>query len=326
MRAMILAAGLGTRLGPLTDECAKPALPVLDDPVILGLVRMLAAQGVERIVVNTHAHPESVRQALRDAPVPIEFSHESVLRGSGGGIQAARARLGSGGAFLVLNGDMRIDLDVHGLVRTHERLGVAATLLLRDDPRKDRYGTLGFDGGGRVCRITDLVVVTPEAGNGLFTGVHVLEPRIFDRMPTTIPFDIVRDVYVPMLEREEPLGAAVHLAAARWGPLGTPEELLDANLAALRERLPAGDVPEEALHIEEGARIHGDLLGPVWIGRGAVLEAEACVGPDVVLGAGCRVERGARVERAVVLPRARVPGDVRLRDAIVGVKGTWNRA
>jgi NDP-sugar pyrophosphorylase family protein len=321
---MILAAGLGTRMRPLTDDLAKPALPVLDEPLVLGLVRSLTDQGIERIVINTHAHADTVRDALRTSPTEIVFSHETVLRGSGGGIQAARSWLDTGEPFVVLNGDMRIDLDLSPLIRAHERARGPATVLLRDDPRKALYGTLGYDDRERVCRITDLVEASPETGSGLFAGVHLFEPAIFDRMPAATTFDIVRDVYVDMIRDGKPIGAALHPPRARWSPIGTPQELLDENLSVLRESLGKGE-DDEAIHVGRGARVDGDLVGPVWVGPDVIVGTEAHVGPEVILGRGSRIGSDARLERTVVLPGASISRDARVQDAIVTPGGTWTR-
>jgi NDP-sugar pyrophosphorylase family protein len=150
---MILAAGLGTRMAPLARDVAKPALPVLDVPVIARLARTLAAQGVDRLVINTHAHPESLRRALEGAAkLPIDWVHEPDLRGSGGGVRGARALLERGGAFLVLNGDMCLDLDVTALVARHRARGAVLTLVLREDARQREFGTIGYDAEGDVRR------------------------------------------------------------------------------------------------------------------------------------------------------------------------------
>ena len=316
---MILAAGLGTRMHPLTTHIAKPVLPIVDEPIVLGLVRALATQGVDRIVINTHAHAESVRAALRDPPTTVLFSHEPALRGSGGGIQAARDWLDIGEPFLVVNGDMRVELDLPALLRVHREVGGAATVLLRDDPRKEIYGTLGYDHEARICRITTLAKRARERGSGLFAGVHVFEPDIFARMPSRTTFDIVQDVYVPMVQEGVPIGAALQAGGARWSPLGTPAEFLEANLETLHER-QGGRV-----QVEGGRALEGELTGPAWIGPEAIIERDAHVGPDVVIGARAEVKRGAHVERAVVLPGARVPKDARVRDAVVSQGGVWTR-
>jgi NDP-sugar pyrophosphorylase family protein len=321
MRAMILAAGLGTRAGSLTADRAKPTLTVLDEPVVLGLARRLAAQGVRELVVNTHAHPETVRDALRDAPLAISFSHEPVLRGTGGAILAARDSLEGDGPFLVINGDMLLDLDVAALVEAHRGHRAVATLLLRNDPRAERFGTLGYDRGGRVTRVTDLISVAPEEGRGLFAGVHVLEPGIYDHMPRELKFDIVQDVYIPLLRRGERLGTLLHPATARWWPIGTPADLLQANLGALSEQTGAGEEPSAKVRAAPSARVRGEIIGPAWVGANAEIHSGARVGPFAIVGARACIEAEARLERVLVLSDARVERGAVVHDAVVGLGG-----
>jgi NDP-sugar pyrophosphorylase family protein len=296
---MLLAAGLGTRMRPLTAGRPKPALPVLDRPMLLILIEHLAEQGVDEVVVNTHAHPEQLRAALRPSPIPVAYSREPRLLGSGGGIRVARELLGDA-PFLVVNGDMLIELDVAGLLEAHRRSGALATLALRDDPRKANFGTIGIR-DGYVARITELFDQGSEQGCGLFVGVHAMEPEIFDRMPQLDQFESLRDVYVPMLERGEPIGTWLQDPAASWTPIGTPRELLDANLDA-------------------AARESGNA---VWIGPGAQVPSSAQLGPRAVIGAGARVPAGAVVRDALLLPEARPPSGARLERAIAWETEVW---
>jgi NDP-sugar pyrophosphorylase family protein len=322
---MLLAAGLGTRMAPLADRVAKAALPVLDEPVVLGLARMLAAQGVEEIVVNAHSHPQSLRQALRDSPVPVVFSNEPTLRGTGGGILGARRWLEGPDSFVALNADMVLDLDLPGLLRAHREAGALATLLLRDDPRKSRFGELGYNSRGLLCRVTDRALVGEETGTGLFTGVQVLEGGIFGWMPDRSNFDLVADVYVPLLKRQLKIRCCLQDLRARWWPVGTPQELLQANLGALEQRLASHGSGDRSVHAAPGARLRGEVLGPAWIGHAAEVKRGARVGPWVILGGGSRVERGSRLERTLVLPGAVVPENTVLREAIIGMEDTWKR-
>ena len=322
MRAMILAAGLGTRMAPLSLRRPKNALPVLDEPLLLRLVRDLAAQGVERAVVNAHAHPEQVREALSKAPIPVQISHEPELLGSGGGIRQARSFLDGPAPFLVLNADMCVDLDLPQLLETHARLGAIATLVLRDEARKHDFGTIGYAAGARVSRITDLARVGPEIGSGLFAGIQVVEPEVFALMPEHGPFDSMADLYAPMLRRGDPLCVWLQPCEARWWPVGTPRELLDANLRALAEALPDSG----ALHVAEDARIDGELEGPAWIGPGAYIAAGAHAGPNVVIGAGATLAQDSRARDALLLPGAAPPAGSRLRRAIAFDEEVWRDA
>jgi NDP-sugar pyrophosphorylase family protein len=312
---MILAAGRGERMAPVSQSIAKPALPLLDEPLVLRLARQLAAAGVERLVVNAHAHAETLRAALRDAPLPVEISFEPELLGSGGGIAAARAQLDGTAPFLVLNGDMVVDLDVPALLDVHRRSRAPVTLALRDDIRREQFGSIGYDSGGWVRRITSRVDLGGEVGCGLFIGVHVIEPRMFSRMPRGA-FEIVPELYVPALCDGEHIATWLQPGAARWWPVGSPGELLDANLQALDE-IGAG-----ARCVDPTARVEGDVEPPVWIGAGAVVERSATAGPRAVVGRGARLPRGALLRDALVLPGKRAPART-LRRAVVHADEAW---
>lgn len=297
---MILAAGVGARMQPLTAKRPKPALPLLDRPILRLLVEQLAAQGVREVIVNAHAHPGQLRAALESAPVPVHYSLEPALLGSGGGIRAARDLLQDSQPFLVVNGDMVLDLDVAALLEAHRQSGALATLALRDDPRKADFGTIGVR-DGYVTRITELCNQGSEEGCGLFIGVHAMEPGIFERMPQVERFESLQDIYVPILQRGEPIGAWLQEPAAEWTPVGTPRELLDANLAA------AGRTNPEA----------------VWIGEGAQLPDSARIGPRAVIGAGARVPAHAVVRDALLLPGAQPPDGAALEHAIAYDSEVW---
>ena len=300
MKAMILAAGIGQRMQPLTRDWPKPALPVLDRPLVRLLVEQLAAQGVGEVVVNSHAHPDALRAALESSPIPVHWSAEPELLGSGGGIRAARSWLETD-TFLVVNGDMLLDLDVAGLLDAHRASGACATLALREDPRQDDFGTIGVcsrDSGTHVSRITELIDQGGEQGCGLFIGVHAMEPEIFERMPDAREFESLRDVYVPMLRDGEAIGAWFQDPVAHWTPVGTPRELLDANLAALGSE-------------------------PVWLGAGVEIAESAQVGPRAVIGAGVRVPESAQLCETLVLPGAKLVPGARLERAIAWDTEVW---
>ncbi len=318
---MVLAAGLGTRMAPLARDCAKPALPVLDVPVIARLVRALAAGGVERAIINTHAHPESLHAALRDSPLPIDWLREPVPRGSGGGILGARDLLGDDAPFLVVNGDMCLELDFAALVARHRESRALATLALRDDSRKRDFGSIGYDRDGHVCRITDRIELESEKASGLFIGVQVMSPAIFARMPSRDAFEIIPEVYVPALRAGASIATWIQPGGAAWWPVGTPRELLDANLEAL-----AYEAAAESPRVAASARVAGEVVGPAWIGEEAEIEAGARVGPHSVVSRGAVIRANARLERALALPGSEVAPGESLERAIAYGREVWRDA
>lgn len=321
---MILAAGLGTRMRPLSPRWAKPSLPVLDEPLLLRMVRGLAEQGVETVVVNTHAQRAQIRDALKEAPVRVVISSEPELRGSGGGILHARELLEGEDPFFVLNGDMCLDLDLRSLREAHLASGAVATLALRRDSRGAEFGTIGYSADRFVRRVTEVLDLGAEDGCGLFTGLHAMGAGAFDQMPDRACFDIVRHVYVPLLQAGQKLGAWIQPTAASWWPVGCPRELLNANLEALRLRAAAAG--DARLIVHPDARVEGELTAPVFIGAGAQVSSGARVGPHAVVGAGAQLPDGSRARESLLLPGARLSASDDLVRAIAFDGEVWRDA
>lgn len=236
-RGMILAAGLGTRMRPLTDTLPKPLVPVLGRPLIDYAFRTLEAAGIREIVVNLHHLGEQVREYVGDGSrwgVGVAFSPEPVLQGSGGGLREARPLLGEG-TFVALNADTIAGVDLGPLLAEHRARTAAATMVLRKDAAMERYGVIRIAADGSIRRF-----LANEAPGGegtgtegfMFTGVQILEPRVFDYMVEG-PFSVTEVTYPRMLAAGERLYGGVF--AGPWLTVGTPAELQHAE-SELRRR------------------------------------------------------------------------------------------
>jgi len=277
---MILAAGLGTRLRPLTEDRAKALVPVGDRPALAHVLDRLHAAGISRAVVNAHHHVEQLRAfALGQVGVDVALSEEADLLGTAGGIAHARSLLGEGDVLL-WNADILADVDVPGLLAAHRD---AATLLVR--PLERGQGSVGFDETGRVVRLRKESFAV-EARGGQFLGIHVLGQALRARLPAR--GGLIEDVYLPALARGEVLRA--HLFEGLWHDIGTMESYLDANMAWLAAR-----------GLER------------WIGAGARV-ADGVVLERVVVGAGASVTGRGALRRCVVWPGANAvaPGEGRV--------------
>jgi len=215
MRAMILAAGFGTRLRPLTNTVPKALVPVAGRPLIEYNLLLLKAYGIEEVVINLHHLGGKIRETLGDGSaygLRIMYSPEDPILESGGGIKKAQPFL-DGGTFLVLNCDTIIDIDLSALITAHRQTQSVATLVLRSDPKAASYGLLETDPGNRLRRIRGEpaeVEVKETLSQYMFTGCQVLEPRVFDFMPAVKPFSTTRETYVSMLRADEPLYCFIH--------------------------------------------------------------------------------------------------------------------
>ena len=227
---MVLAAGLGTRLRPLTDRVPKPLVEVGGRSMIEYPLRMLAAAGVEEVVVNVHHLADQVRAALGDGSrygLRILYSPENPILDTGGAIARARPLLGEE-PFVLANCDTLLDLDLGSVWRLHCERSALATLVVRADADAGRYGALELDASARVRRFlgrpSDVEGVLVQR---MFCGVHVISPEVFARLPATEVFSITRDVYLPLVEAGEPVYGFDH--AGYWRDLGTLQSVAKAH-------------------------------------------------------------------------------------------------
>jgi NDP-sugar pyrophosphorylase family protein len=292
---MILAAGLGTRLAPLSELRPKPVMPVRGIPLIAYALAWLAHHGVREVIVNLHPMPGLVRAAAeRWAPpgLALHFSDEPAPLGTGGGIRRAVSFLRESDPSLVMAGDMILDLDLAPLAELHRAEGHAATLVLRRDPRAARFGTIGSDGAGRVRRIASRFDLGGERESGVYLSVNLFAAKLLDTLPARDAFGHLDEWLAPRLRAgaHDVRGALLEPSACAWEPVGTPAEYLAANLAPLR--LGYFDPDERAR--AAGVRIEG----------------------DVVIGTGARIGTGAVLSRCVVWDGEVVPEGCRARDAV----------
>ncbi len=213
MRAMILAAGFGTRLQPLTHTMPKALVPVAGRPLIEYALLFLRAHGVTEVVINLHHLGEKIRAALGDGSLyslRIFYSVEEQILETGGGIKNAQPLL-DGETFLVVNCDTILDVDLSEALRFHQQRQAAATLVLRPDPDAASYGLVETDVQGRIRRLRGQPANVNEPLSAfMFTGLQILEPRVFDFMPEGKPFSTTRETYPRMITKGAPIYSFVH--------------------------------------------------------------------------------------------------------------------
>jgi NDP-sugar pyrophosphorylase family protein len=287
MKAMILAAGFGTRLWPLTIGRTKPALPFLNRPLIAYTIDYLKRHGVEDLIVNLHHEPDSVREQIGDGSdygVRIDYSiEEPEILGTSGALDHVRDQLDKE-TFVVINGKIITDIDLGAAIATHRERQALATLVLLPNHRRERFSDVRITDDHRISEFAGF----PESDNPqsqspnpqsplMFTGIHIVEPGIFDYIPRKVFSDSVRDVYPKAMADGKIIAAHVADGASSWRELSTIERYLAVSLEFLRRE-----------------------------------------GRDSIMDEGCEIESGATVERSVLWKRARVESKARLTECVVG--------
>lgn len=239
MKAMLLAAGLGTRLRPLTDITPKPLLPVAGQPILMWNLLLLKRHGITDVIINLHHLGEQIVQTLGDGSrfgLRVAYSHEPTLMGTGGGIKQAAPFL-KDGSFLVLNGDTLSACDLTSLIAAHRAGGAPVTLVLREDPEAARWGPVTVDADSRILQINGAPLLRDPSKSlpppCMFAGIHMLESEVLDAIPPG-PGSII-DVYLGLLRQNHMLRG--YRMSGYWSDVGTPERYAEAQQDALAGRL-----------------------------------------------------------------------------------------
>jgi NDP-sugar pyrophosphorylase family protein len=314
MKAMILAAGFGTRLFPLTIDRTKPAIPFLGKPLVGYVAEYVAQFGFKEFIVNLHHQPDSVRQALgegSDFGVHITYTvEEPNILGTAGALDNAKHLL-QDEPFLIVNGKIISDIDIAAAVETHKRSGALATMVLKPNVKREKFTIVETEDGfvkgfGEMARPlteeeirdTEHEIVTPL----MFTGIHILDPRVFDYIPPGVYSDIVPQVYRPALEKGDKIAA--HVSEGNWYELSTIPRYLDISLAMMKDQ----DVFAGAnCEIASSASVRDSVIwDDVTIGDDVQLY-RTIIADDVVIPAGEHYENAAIVRAEMVRSCEEIP-------------------
>lgn len=318
MKAMILAAGLGTRLRPLTLECAKPAVTVCGKPLILRTVERLNQQGISSFRLNLSWLPSTVRSVFEQpdsSGFDVTFSHEPIILGTAGGLKTNQDFLESD-TFLMVNGDILFDFRLDEAINFHRRTNALATLILMRQTPPFQYTPVRMD---KYSKITSFAhngaSREPTAEIYVFTGIHILEPGIFQYIESGVFFEIISQAYKSALgNREKILGFPVE---GYWNDLGNPARYLEAVKDALSGRL--GSLPIEAW-ISPKASVHVSAqLSNVTLDSGSIVES-GCIIENSIIWENSIIRKGSVVKNCIVGKGTEIRGNH--FDEVITVNGS----
>jgi mannose-1-phosphate guanylyltransferase len=323
MRAMVLAAGLGTRLRPLTYEITKPMVPVLDRPVMEHIVELLERHGFDEVIANLHYFPDSIREYFGER---LSYRFEEELLGTAGGVRGCAEFFGDE-PFLVISGDALTDIDLGAFVSRHHEAGGVATLAVKQVADTREYGVVLHDREGRITGFQEKPAPEEALSDLGNCGIYLFEPRIFDYFPARPFVDWAQDVFPVLLENDVPFH--IHEVREYWNDVGSLSELRQGTFDALRGELHLQIEGEEVspgvivAGGDDGSPLRPDteVEGPVWIGRDVRIgEGVRLMGP-IVLGDGASVGAGAQLRESIVFPGTDIAGESILIGAIAGHGG-----
>ena len=336
-RAMVMAAGLGTRLRPLTYEVPKPMVPVGNRPVVEHVLRLLARHGFTEAIANLHWFPDVIRDHLGDgsiAGVDLTYSYEEELLDTAGGVWNVREYLaGEGEGFLVMAADALTDIDLRALWDAHAANDGVATMSVKRVPNVSEFGVVLTDAEDRVQGFQEKPDPAEALSDLANCMVYAFSPAIFDYFPDPPYVDWARDIFPILLQNDVPFH--VHVVDRYWDDVGSLRELLTGNLDCLtgavelelggelveaeadRDDPEAPGLAEARAGLPAGTAVDGRVL----VGEGVEVGEGVRIDGPTVIGDGARIGDGAMIKESLLLPGAEVPAGGILAGSIVAQRG-----
>jgi mannose-1-phosphate guanylyltransferase len=334
MKAMVLAAGLGTRLRPITYDMPKPMVPVLGKPVMEHILLLLARNGFSEAIANLHWFPNLIESHFGDGSrcgIELSYSREERLLGTSGGVRNVADFLGD--SFLVISGDALTDLDLGAMREFHESHDGIATLVTKRVADTSQFGVAITGADGRIQGFQEKPDPAEALSDLANCGIYMFRSEIFDFFPESGASkaagpgdppgfaDWAMDVFPRLLEGDVPFYS--HEIDAYWDDIGNLEELRTATLDALEGAVEVEREGEllDGFRSGEPAGDEGELKGPVLLGSGCEIGDDVRIDGPSVIGDGARVGVGSRLKEVIALPGAEIPAGSVLIGAVVGQRG-----
>lgn len=338
MKAMILAAGKGTRVRPITYTIPKPMIPILQKPVMEFLLELLRQHGFDQVMVNVSHLANEIESYFRDGQrfgVQIGYSFEGRIEPDGTLVGDA---LGSAGGmrriqdynpffddtFVVLCGDALIDLDLTKAVKWHKEKGAIATVIMKSVPKEEvsSYGVIVTDEDGRVQAFQEKPPVEEAISTDINTGIYIFEPEVLNYIPSGQEYDIGGELFPKLVEMGAPFyGISMDF---QWVDIGKVPDYWRAVRGVLLGEIKNVSIPGQevapGIHTGLNVAINWDkvnITGPVYIGGMTKIEDGAKIVGPAMIGPNCHICSGATVENSVIFEYSRLGADVRLVDKLV---------
>lgn len=329
MKAMVLAAGVGSRLDPLTSQVPKPLVPIANTPVMEHILSLLAKHGFTDVAANLHYLPNKITKYFDDSRLnklnlKMHFNLEETLTGDAGGVRSCRQFL-SDGTFIVLMGDLLTDADLTHIITEHKRKKALATIGIKKVEDVSHFGVVLTDKDGFITGFQEKPQPHEALSNLASTGIYILEPEVFNHMPQEGTFGFGRQLFPKLVESGLPvLGVEI---LSYWSDVGTIEQYRNSNFDVLEGKV---DIPLTGQKIEkrngltlwlsEGATYEDDSLfnGKIMLGKDCKIGPGVQLNGRVIIGDNVEVEAGAQIEDSVIWSNARIQSKASLCDCIIG--------
>jgi len=327
MKAMVLAAGVGKRMRPLTDQLPKPLLPIANRPVMGYILEHLARHGFTQVIANLHYRGDDIVACFGDGArygVDLSYSQEEKLWGIAGGVRRCKDFFGED-TFLVIGADDLTDMDLTALVQAHRRAGAIASIGLVEVEDTSEYGIVVTDEEGRIERFVEKPKGEPPSRTAN-TQIYLFEPAVFEFIPPDTVYDFGFDAFPSMVESKAPFYG--FCLPGYWRDIGSMKDYLAAQRDVLEVRVRArieGEEKEPGLWFGKGCEVdpQAQLHAPVALGEGCHVRAKASLGGGTCIGSHVEVGEESWLWNTVVWEGAAVPPRARLERAVVTAEGVF---
>jgi NDP-sugar pyrophosphorylase family protein len=326
MKAVVLAAGVGFRLDPLTTQLPKPLVPIGNQPMLVHLLMLLNKYGIIDTYSNLHYLSDNILSYFGDGykttKIP-NFQLEKELSGDAGGVRLFRKHL-SDQTFLVIMGDLVTDIDLDHLVGEHKRSGALATIGLKKEDDVSQFGVVVQNSNGFITGFQEKPVAKEALSHSVSTGIYVLEPEVFDHMPASGAFGFGRQLFPSLVLKGLPvLGVQIK---GYWSDAGTIKQYQISNFDALEGKVNLA-LPGKAASfngyqawIDDGSEISDrcSIDGLFMVGKNSIISSDIKIKGRVIIGDNCIIESGACLEDTIIWSNTRIQSGAHISDSIVG--------
>ena len=295
MKAMVLAAGFGTRLQPLTRVLPKPMFPVLGRPLLSHTFVILESANITDVAVNVHHLPDFIINYFEKEKPPdlnLHFSREEKILGTAGGIKKMESFL-EGGPFILINSDIITDIKLDKVIDFHKKNNSKLTLVVRQDISPEQYDSIEICKDGRIVHFVGAssMNIPGNTTRVMFTGIQIIEPEIFKRIPEGQFCGTTENIFPQMIQDEVPVYGYVY--NGYWKDMGNRENYLQVNSDALDERVSLKGVSPNELN-------NSLIIPPVLVDRNCQIAENSQIGPYTVIGPNCNIKSGATIANSIL--------------------------
>ncbi|MDD3267914.1 MAG: NDP-sugar synthase [Syntrophomonadaceae bacterium] len=307
MKAMIMAAGVGSRLMPLTMEIPKPMIPMVNQPLMEGTIKLLCEYGFKEIIANLHHQKQVIIDHFADGQefgLQLGYSPEDELLGTAGGVKNCEWFLDD--CFVVISGDALTDVDLISLLSQHKKNGALATIALKEVRDVEQFGVVIIDDMGKIRQFQEKPKEEEALSRLANTGIYIFEPEIFKYIPARQFYDFGKQVFPELVKIGAPFfGVPID---SYWCDIGDLETYRQAH----------GDILEGKLNIKCQTLMYNSGEGKMVLGEGSEISNEACIQGNVVIGQNCRIKAGAYISDSVIWDNSIIETGANLNSCIVG--------